>query len=286
MLKFRRILSAYDRAVQQVEQEKKESDRRARLIVAFGPGPCRNKKKSRIESSRAKKPRDGRIDERGKKEREERGGGEGISGDKKKRGNERLRGRSRRGERCRWILTASATVSLEFSLLFSSASGAAGGADFELRLLHGPTKHEMRPAEHRVPVESGRGTALGAGVFQPNLQPNLFFFRGHGDWFQPELAVIATQHARLKHETNYLVLHGLFVPILSRDNYRDCVIARPSTRDFLSVKRVRAIVSVYRIRRFCFANVHFLGPMPSAVFSSSRSVLAVRNVALFQACNI
>lgn len=125
----------------------------------------------------------------------------------------RMRSRRRRrsgggeGEWCRRILTASATVSLEFSLLFSSASGAAGGADLELRLLGGPAEHEMRPTGQRMefPVEAGRSAALGAGVFQPFLQADSFFFRGHGDWFQPELPVLAAQHARLKHETRYRV---------------------------------------------------------------------------------
>lgn len=68
----------------------------------------------------------------------------------------------------------------------------------------------MGPAQHRVPVQARGTTALGAGVFQPFfLQPDSFFFRGQGDWFQPELAVIAAQHARLKHETHYRVTSSL-----------------------------------------------------------------------------
>lgn len=141
-------------------------------------------------------------------------------GEKRRKERERLRvkrnrerrghGESKRGERCRWILTASATVSLEFFLLFPPPSGTACSADFELRLLHGPTEHEMGPAQHRVPVQARGTTALGAGVFQPFfLQPDSFFFRGQGDWFQPELAVIAAQHARLKHETHYRVTSSL-----------------------------------------------------------------------------
>lgn len=158
-----RILSAGRLANRQVEE--KSRARHEWLIVAF----CLGRSLGRKEAERQK------------------------NGGRKESGEER-----RRGSGCRCILTASATVSLEFSLLLSSASGAAGGADFELRLLGGPAEHEMRPAVHRVPVRPGGRAALGAGVrvrvrvFQPFLQPDSFFFRGHGHWFQPELPVIAT----------------------------------------------------------------------------------------------
>jgi len=104
------------------------------------------------------------------------------------------------------LLTAGAAVSLLLPLLFAPTLAATAGADLDLLLLlllllllgRAP-EDEMRPTgeSSRDAVHRHDGTVGGAKV----AGRRRLVVRGHGDWFQPELAVVAAQHTRLKHKT-------------------------------------------------------------------------------------